>query len=465
MTAPARPEPRKTLAGGGTEPPPRPAAPPGRATAFPELLVGLHAAGETGVLEVRAAGIRTDVTLRRGSPVFAEGGQLRQTLGRLLLRRGEISEQDYVRVIDRMTEQLIRNETVRMGEVLVELGILSPAEVYEALERQIREKIVDCFQWPEVECAFRPLDDAPEDLSPFRVPPVAALVLEGVKTHFDAERLRPLLDGDRAPFPVLADDWREVTRLCGLSPGEQKLVRGISGERTLSELRGESALDPLHADQVLAALLLAGKLELRTERARPSAAPGPRPEVAAPRRPEPARTEPAPPPPGAAESAQAAERARRGLEALRKAPARAAKPAPPPPDAKQARLEAEQAFRRGQRMLEQNLRGAALRELARAVELQGEQPEYRLAFAWAEFLAAKGEEQKAVARTKARAAAKTLLAQDRDSAKAHAILGRFLYEEGELDAAERHFRVATQSAPNDREVQRWLRLIEGRRKR
>ncbi|HET6304090.1 MAG TPA: DUF4388 domain-containing protein, partial [Myxococcota bacterium] len=97
MTAPARPEPRKTLAGGGAEPPPRPAAPPGRATAFPELLVGLHAAGETGVLEVRAAGIRTDVTLRRGSPVFAEGGQLRQTLGRLLLRRGEISEQDYVR--------------------------------------------------------------------------------------------------------------------------------------------------------------------------------------------------------------------------------------------------------------------------------------------------------------------------------------------------------------------------------
>jgi tetratricopeptide (TPR) repeat protein len=435
--------------------------------------VGLQAAGETGVLEVRAAGVRTDVTLRRGSPVFAEGGQLRQTLGRLLLRRGEISEQDYVRVIDRMTEQLIRNETVRMGEVLVELGILSPAEVYEALERQIREKIVDCFQWPEVECAFRPLDAAPEDLSPFRVPPVAALVLEGVKTHFDAERLRPLLDGDAARFPVLADDWREVTRLCGLSPGEQKLLRGISGERTLAELRGESALDPLHSDQVLAALLLAGKLELRAERARPAAAPRPKPEVRAPspmtgpapRRPEPARTEPAPPPPGAAESAQAAERARLSLEALRKAPARAAKPAPPPPDAKQARLEAEQAFRRGQRMLEQNLLGAALRELAQAVELQREQPEYALAFAWAEYLAAKGEEQKALAKTRACAAAKTLLGQDRGSARAHTILGRFLYEEGELDAAERHFRVATQSAPNDREVQRWLRLIEGRRKK
>jgi tetratricopeptide (TPR) repeat protein len=427
---------------------------------FPELLVALHAAGETGVLEVRAAGVRTDVTLRRGSPVFAEGGQLRQTLGRLLLRRGEISEQDYVRVIERMTEQLIRNETVRMGEVLVELGILTSAEVYEALERQIREKILDCFQWPELECAFRPLDAAPEDLAPFRVPPVAALVLEGVKAHFDAERLRPILEGDGERFPVLCDDWREVTRLCGLSPGEQRLVRGISGERTLAELRAESALDPLHADQVLAALVLARKLELRTERLRPSAAP--RAEVAVPR-PEPVRAQ-APPTPRAAESAQAAERARRGLEALRKAPARAAKPAPPP-DAKQARLEAEQAFRRGQRMLEQNLLGAALRELAQAVALQGDQPEYALSLAWAELLAAKGDEPKALAKEKARAAAKTLLGQDRGSARAHTILGRFLYEEGELDAAERHFRVAAQGAPNDRELQRFLRLIEGRRKK
>jgi Flp pilus assembly protein TadD len=99
------------------------------------------------------------------------------------------------------------------------------------------------------------------------------------------------------------------------------------------------------------------------------------------------------------------------------------------------------------------------------VELQDDQPEYELALAWAEFLAAKGEEQKALARTRARAAAKALLGQERDSARAHTVLGRFLYEEGELDAAERHFRVASQGAPNDRELQRFLRLIEGRRKR
>jgi hypothetical protein len=429
------------------------------------MLVALHGEAETGVLEVRAAGIRTDITLRRGSPVFAEGGQLRQTLGRLLLRRGEISEQDYGRVIDRMTEGLIRNETVRMGEVLVELGILSAGEVYEALERQIREKIVDCFQWSEIECVFRPLDAVPEDLSPFRVPPVPALVLEGIRAHFDAERLGPLLDGEAARFPVLAGDWGELTRLLQLAPEEQKLVRGVAGQRTLAEVRSQAGLDPLRASQLLAALLLTRAVELRTERARPAAAPAPpaKPQQAAPESRSRAAPRPATPA-GAGETAQAAERARRSLDALRRSPTQAARPAPPA-DAKQARLEAEQAFRRGQRMLEQNLLGAALREFAQAVALQGDQAEYQLAFAWTEFLAAKGDEQRALTMSKARNAAKTLLAQDRNSAKAHTILGRFLYEEGELEAAARHFHVAAQSAPNDREVQRWLRLIEGRRKK
>ena len=81
------------------------------------------------------------------------------------------------------------------------------------------------------------------------------------------------------------------------------------------------------------------------------------------------------------------------------------------------------------------------------------------------FKREEAERMHKLAKEKARAAAKTLLGQDRGSARAHTTLGRFLYEEGELDAAERHFRVAAQGAPNDRELQRFLRLIEGRRKK
>jgi hypothetical protein len=66
---------------------------------FPEILVALRAHGDSGVLEVHGGGVCTRILLRAGVPVFAEGGALRETLGRMLLRRGALTEPEYVRVI------------------------------------------------------------------------------------------------------------------------------------------------------------------------------------------------------------------------------------------------------------------------------------------------------------------------------------------------------------------------------
>lgn len=426
-----------------------------------ELLVDLQQSGETGVLEIRAEGIRTDLTLQRGRPVFAEGGSLRQTLGRLLLRRGEIGEEDYVRVIERMTESLIRNESVRMGEVLVELGLLRPAEVFEALALQVREKILACFQWESFEFAFRPREAACGELAPFRCPPVEALVLEGLRTHFDAERLRPILRPHAERFPLVEGDASEIARRFRMNPSEQRLLHAIDGSRSLAALRRDGPLESLHAGQLLAALLLCHQLSLREPTALRSApSPAARARIPSGQR-RPVAASASRPGPGASQTAAAAERARRNLESLRRRPATAkAKPAEG-----QQRLEAEQAFHKGRRLLAQNLIGAALRALGRAVELQGDQAEYLLLHAWAEYLAARGEEARLLARAKVRAQAQRLLLQDAQSATSHSILGRLLYDEGEREAAEKHFRLALRSEPGDVEAQRGLRLIEGRRRR
>jgi DNA-binding response OmpR family regulator/tetratricopeptide (TPR) repeat protein len=433
-----------------------------RGPLLPELLVDLHQERETGVLEICAEDIRTNITVHRGRPVFAEGGSLRQTLGRLLLQRGEISEEDYVRVIERMTESLIRNESVRMGEVLVELGILAPADVFEALALQVREKILACFQWERFDFAFRPLDEVSQELSPFRCPPVEALVLEGIRTHFDAERLRPLLRPHAERFPVVAGDPGELALRFRMSATEQRLVHRIDGTRSLAALRRDGPLDSLHAGQLLAALSLSHELSLRETAARTTHdAATATPPAAAPRsRLARASTRPSP---RAARAAEAADRARRSLDSLRRRSP--ATPGRAPKDSNQIRLEAEQAFNKGRRMIAQNLIGAALRELARAIELQGEQTEYVMFHAWAEYLGSRAEEPRMLAKARARSQAQKLLKQDRDSARAHSILGRLLYDEGELEAAEKHYRLALRSEAGDVEAQRGLRLIEGRRRR
>jgi Tfp pilus assembly protein PilF len=68
-----------------------------------------------------------------------------------------------------------------------------------------------------------------------------------------------------------------------------------------------------------------------------------------------------------------------------------------------------------------------------------------------------------LARAKAQACSSRVLQDDRESHKAHSILGQIASSRGELEAAERHFRMALRYQPDDRDAQRGLRLLSKRR--
>ena len=132
----------------------------------------------------------------------------------------------------------------------------------------MREKILACFQWERFDFAFRPFDEMSQELPSFRCPPVEALVLEGIRTHFDAERLRPVLRPHAERFPVIAGDPGEVALRFRMSATEQRFVHRIDGTRSLAALRRDGPLDSLHAGQLLAALTLSHYLSLRETAAR-----------------------------------------------------------------------------------------------------------------------------------------------------------------------------------------------------
>jgi CheY-like chemotaxis protein len=432
--------------------------------AFPELLVALRARRESGVVEVRADGVCTRVVLRDGEPVFAEGGSLRETLGRMLLRRGALSEAEYVRVIERMTERLMESESTRMGEVLVELGLLSAGEVFEALSAQVVEKIVGCFRWPHFAHAFEAMDVLPADVLAYRCPPLEALVLAGLRAHFGPERLEPLLRGRAARSPRLEGPPEEVGVRFEMTPAERRLLPALDGTRPLEAVRAGSPLDSIHTDQCLAALSVARALtwvEAAPQAARRtgSVASEPRRGVGAT-----APSTAADPCPRRKTKPQQGDPARM-LAQLRSHLARAERSAGAKAgaDAPGARIEAERAFRQGMRLLEQSALPGALRAFARALELNADEPEYRMFEAWVEYLIARGQEARALARAKAAACAQRMLERDRDAVRAHGILGQLAYAAGDFDAAERHFRVALRGDPSDREAQRGLRLVERRR--
>jgi CheY-like chemotaxis protein/tetratricopeptide (TPR) repeat protein len=440
---------------------------------FPEILVALRARGDSGVLEVRGGGVCTRILLRAGVPVFAEGGALRETLGRMLLRRGALTEAEYVRVIERMTERLIENEATRMGEVLVELGLLTPQDVFDALSVQVLEKVISCFRVPHFEHHFEPLDALPEDVLAYGCPPVEALVLAGIREHFDAARIEPLFAAHAATRARLLRGVEETALRFHVTSAEQRLLRELGDERTLAELRDQSALGAAHAAQVLAALLVTRALVLVDEPAagRAAAPPTTNPRVATAAHSVP-RSEPAhaavrraaePKP----ETVRPRVVAVNSLSKLRRELVRSGKaPTPEPPrpaDERSARIEAERAFRQGIQMLEQSALGGAQKAFALACERNADEPEYQLFAAWTQVLSVKDEEARGVARTHATAWARRVLERDRDSVRAQTILGQLAAAAGDIDVAERHFRHALRVAPADRDALRGMRVVERRR--
>jgi DNA-binding NarL/FixJ family response regulator len=445
------------------------------AVSLAELLVELKRRRSSEVLEIRAAGVCTAIYLRDGDPIFAEGGSLQETLGRQLVRRGAIGHEDYARVVARLTEGVIQHESLRLGEVLVELELLTPAEVYDALSFQVQDKIIACFQWEQFAYELHEILDDAHDLGIYQCPPIEALVLSGMREHYGPDRLKGMLDEHAGSVPVLRQGVEALVPRFHLTTAEQKLLRAIDGARTVDQLRNAGILDPVHAGQVLAALTAACQLSLRKKpldaRARETVRPSP---------PERRSKPPAPQPQPAAKPLAAAPAAKTGvpigripllstrertfdpLVQLRRRMGLA--PSPGAGSPKHARLEAENAFNAGLRLLRESALPGALREFRRAVELVPAEPEYRLLEAWLEYRTTPDGEAKRLAAAKVRACAERVLESSRTSARAHSVLGQLALAEGDDETAERLVRLALRYEYGDVEAQRALRILEKRKR-
>ena len=87
----------------------------GNALSLIKAVLELVAERRTGLLEVRAEGLRTQIYLQDGRPVFAEDDAPGESFGRLLMRQGVLTNEAFVRVIDEMTRAAAGNNPLSFG--------------------------------------------------------------------------------------------------------------------------------------------------------------------------------------------------------------------------------------------------------------------------------------------------------------------------------------------------------------
>ncbi|HET9552715.1 MAG TPA: DUF4388 domain-containing protein [Anaeromyxobacteraceae bacterium] len=175
---------------------------------LPDLLGLLGSRRLGGALTFERGTVRKTLLLADGVAVGASSNDPREHLGQLLINFGHLGEEELQRAF-----QAQEGSGVRLGQVLVAAGLVTPETVREALAIKVRETALDVFRWGS---GFFTFDDAPP---PPPDPLDAAVPLAGLVE--EAEFRATAWSAFRGEFPsgAAALEVDEARVPPGLAPG------------------------------------------------------------------------------------------------------------------------------------------------------------------------------------------------------------------------------------------------------
>ena len=200
-----------------------------RATALPEMLFTIYRTRINGVVEAAREGIVKEIFIKEGDVIHASSTNREDSLGAYLLRTGRLTTDDFSRAMHEREGSGSR----RLGELLVDQGLLSPAVIYQAIREQIESIVWSLFAWEEGEVSFRIGESLPADTVRILVP-TRQVIVQGVKRAANAKAVVARL-GRRDTLFEPAYKIEDLIELA-LDENETKLLRMVNGKRSLYDL-------------------------------------------------------------------------------------------------------------------------------------------------------------------------------------------------------------------------------------
>ena len=219
-------------------------------TPLPLLVQAIFSEQRTVALELKLRGLEKRLQFEDGSPVACRSNLLHETLGKTLVNKGKLTEEQYQRALGESVQT-----GQRMGELLVSQKLISAFDLYKVMQANLALKILDAFRWHDA--TFRLAEEtAPAELA-LRVNP-AQLVLTGVTgvLSFDvvAQGLAFTDDQRFGLVPAPPHAWKGLR----LSTRDSKLVQALRARPTLDELMQRTGLDLEESMRRLYALTVLG---------------------------------------------------------------------------------------------------------------------------------------------------------------------------------------------------------------
>jgi hypothetical protein len=199
-------------------------------TPLAEILATIHRYRVPGVVRVSREGRQRLIYIENGMVVFAATNEREVSLGAYLLRRRILSPEK-----GREAARHVR-EGLRLGQILLQMGVLDEVGLKEAVSGQIREILWGAFDWESGEVVFDLGERRSEEVIRIDLS-IPEVIVEGIRRSADARRLVQRLGQantllERTPGALLSlfpaperayyekiDGRTALQPLCGKGPG------------------------------------------------------------------------------------------------------------------------------------------------------------------------------------------------------------------------------------------------------
>jgi two-component system, OmpR family, response regulator len=195
---------------------------------LPDLVTAFWLAQQSGAVALERGPVRKVLFFQGGRPCFAISNLVADRLGSFLVRVGKLTEAQLALCL-----AAAEGSGKRLGQVLVEMGLLQETERPYYLGQQVKAIAYSLFAWEGGHYRMHFTDRMPPDATKVDLHP-AHLISRGVKGLYLPARLARLLPNDARLIPTQQPAYglHEVA----LERWEAELLPRVDGTRTVSEL-------------------------------------------------------------------------------------------------------------------------------------------------------------------------------------------------------------------------------------
>jgi hypothetical protein len=218
-------------------------------TPLPEILHSIEIKNAEGVLSARHKDLEKKLYIQGGRIIFASSNNPDDRLGEFLLRKKKITKEDYNNSV-----KLLKTTKKRQGAIFVDLGCLTPKQLFWAVKEQIREIVWSLFNWIEGDVIFQPGTDKQDEVIKLSVS-LKDAVMEGIKHIANARRIVSYI-GSKDTLLEIKPNFEEKIEEIGLDENYLNIANLLDKPKSLFEVCQESMLGNIDTCKIIYILLI-----------------------------------------------------------------------------------------------------------------------------------------------------------------------------------------------------------------